>query len=141
MPSPKDPRASHPQFTPSERAPRMMGVTVPRIEVKEQEQPPESKRSMWPVNIHKEANIKVPVSLGFIGIMMASAFWAGDRRSVETQAIMAEVKELRAEIVKLKERAVEAEQECKLEQRQLSSIESSQSKTQAEIVQLNSRLK
>lgn len=137
MATARDPRAGHPDFTPSEREPKILGVAVPKIE-----EPPPSKRSMWPkITGMQEAGIKVPVSLGFIAVIAGGAFYAGDRRSIDSQTLAAEIKELKREIATLKEKQQEAKEECKMEARSLAVIESKSSATHAEVVQINSKLK
>lgn len=139
-PSGRDPRAGHPDFAPSERVPKILGVPVtPRIE--ETPAPP-SKKSMWPTKIAgmQEAKATVPVSLGFLGALLLGAYQMGSWRAADSEKVVAEMRELKTTMNETTRELREARNECKQETRSLSVIESKAGSIQAELVVLSSKL-
>lgn len=132
-----DPRRNHPDFTPTEPPKKILGVELPAPEIREMTTP----KSMWPKSIQHEAGIKVSVSLGFIGILVAGAYQMGNQRAVESEKIMAEIKDLKDVIDDNTKELTEARQECRQETRSVSNIESKISNIQAEILVMQSKLK
>lgn len=137
-PPPRDPRAGHPGFAPSEREPRVLGANLPT----KAEEPPPSKSNMWPIKIAgmQEAKATVPVSLGFLGALLLGAYQLGAQRSADTDSVVFEIRELKATVADNSRELREARAECKQETRSLAVIESKAGSIQAEIVVLQSKL-
>jgi hypothetical protein len=116
-----------------------MGVTVPRIEVKE-DPAPESKRSMWPLNAHKEAGTKVSLSLGFVGALMFGAYQLGSQRARDAETVAAEVAGQKTECALQKTACDAARSECSSSVRSITATDGRIASMQAELVTINSKL-
>jgi hypothetical protein len=102
--------------------------------------PPSSSRSMWPKGM-QEAGARVPVSLGFLGAMLLGAFQLGSQRATDSEKIANEVRELKVAIAENTRELREVRDQCRMDARSLSVIETRTANTQAELVSIQSKLK
>lgn len=142
----KDPRASHPDFTPTDPPPakRTLGAPYVPPKISMPEPSPHSTRSVIPgtnIPLPAEARVKVPISLGTLALVAYGSYSLANQRSIEREAIMAEVRDLKAQLGTNTRALEESRRECEREARSMSVIESKVSATQAEMVVINSHLK
>lgn len=108
-----DPRERHPGF---ERPPaRTLGAPYVPPKISMPEQTPQSTRSLIPgtnISLPAEARVKVPISLGTLALVAYGSYSLANQRAIERDEIIAEVRDLKAQLVVNTQALEESRREC-----------------------------